>query len=227
MPLARKPKRAPRKLVAKDVQRLIRKDKEIKFNGTTMGTYVGGVGTAVSSTGLTLGLFAIAQGLTDSNRIGDTIFLTKRIEARLKFMWNPAEVALWHATVRCMLVQCKNIQSTAAGPAFTEILDPGSSGAFDVYSPRRKDTLQLYNILYDELFPLQGNLAAGVPNSLNTHLINIDKQFPFLQKQIQYEAASATNAESGGLFMMMLSTIPAASAEPTVEGFVRLYFTDA
>lgn len=163
------------KLVTKrQVKRLINANIETKMLNVYSGTF-----NALATPSLNA-IANITQGITDAQRIGDTI-KWKGIKIRL-FPHN-ISTTLTNQYARFIIFQWHNSDVTTT-PTVADILNLGVGGVQNYTSQYNWDTRHLYNIMYDRTF----SLAKGDTDSANQYV-----SLPYLVpkwKQVQYSATT-------------------------------------
>jgi len=129
------------------VKTMVNQASELKF-------YLGLISAATcTTTAVVTQLTVIAQGITDSDRVGDRAHVLKMVLRGQALVGDPTNVV--------RLIVFVWIPNTT--PVSTSILLNGPSGAVDYQSVYSWDNRQLYKILYDKSFYLKGNGTANAP----------------------------------------------------------------
>lgn len=152
-------------------------------------------------------LNGMAQGIADTNRVGDLVNL-ESITVRLSVVKNTSALVL-NTVFRCMIVWTAG----ATVPTLATILQ--SSGAiYCPYSPQYWDQRKQFHIIADKI----------------GHVDNLDDNFRMVKlrkslkgKVSQYQAATTT-VNYGTLYIVLASDRVFADS-PAVVGYSRLVFT--
>lgn len=146
---------APRQ--RKQVKSLITRGEEIKF-------YVSSNAVATTATAQIFDIFAPAQGLTDSQRVGDEVKL-KKIRAHLQFIKDTASTAVFDF-VRVIFFQWRPSSSFLAPTPGQLLLTDPSLGAISHRSFYSVDTQHEYSILKDKTYVFSGSAGTAWTNGL-------------------------------------------------------------
>ncbi len=171
--------------------------------------YYDNVGSgAVSSTGTVTQMTTIAQGLTNTDRVGNSIKL-QRVQLKLNITKHASATSTLY---RVILARDNDL--TTVFPTFAKILSTTTSG-YAHLSPYTWNAVQgqRFGILYD----FSGVLDT---NTLTT-LESID--IPH-SGHIKYVGAATTDAAEGNLFLFVISN--EATNTPTITWVSRTTFTD-
>lgn len=145
-------------------------------------------------------LSGIAQGVSDSQRVGDSVKPTSLdIRGNIYASVNGA----LGQTIRIIVFQWRPSLGSYA-PSLSAILNNGSTT--DGYQPfyqLNRDTRSQYKILADRTYMLLGSTyASGQQTSLAGKYVHLKMKLK--QPKIQWQAASTTN-QMNGLYMVILS----------------------
>lgn len=208
MSTTRKPfSKEQKKEVRKIAKSAARADLEVKFWNTAITEF------SVTSVGSNIAFSDIAQGLLDSNRIGDEI---KPIHLRVEGLASAGDI---RSTLRIILYQYLALVDTGvAQPTYKDILnDLYDQTEYATLSPRNMDKKSLFHILADRTL----TLSPG----------NGQKRFSFDKKvnlrKINYVDASATNC-TGRVLCLIVSdnTTAVAGDQPRFKFISTLQFVD-
>lgn len=179
------------------------------------------VATAASTVSTTPGVFSLTLipqatvNATDSVREGDRVYLKKLYIRGTWFTGDTTQI--------CRLIFFQWKPNSAASPG--NILTNGPSGTIDVNSHYVHDNRQMYKILWDKTFLLEGNgSAATAPVTTGTQ-----KRFQLilnrgLLRQLQF--AQGTTVSSNAVYFLSISD-SAAVTHPTLNMMTRVMFTDS
>ncbi|AXH74174.1 MAG: capsid protein [Cressdnaviricota sp.] len=226
-----KPKGKPlNKRQKKQVRRLATIGKELKFAITFSAN-----GVAVTSAGTIYDLTNVAQGTTDTSRVGDRLTLCGKMELFLQFVGPESLTGLVndiYNTIRIVVFQLKEKAVAGTNPITTDIFLNGPTGAADVLSLYNHDNRQIYTILKDVVINLVNNQnstvgGTGFTTAQSNHIWTKKLMIPMgkkVRKDIQY--ISGGNNGYNKIFMMVFSDSGAAP-NPTMTGNSKVFFRDA
>lgn len=172
-------------------------------------------------------LTEIAQGVADTQRVGDELTL-KGCHIKLLLRNGLGNVANEMNLARCIVFQYKS-QDNA--PTISELLlaNVPSGNTQGAMSNLNIDYRNIYNILWDETYILD----QGTPNASNfgnggqiVKYIDVDIPLKYAKKKVQYEAASTSNSVNG-LYLMVVGHSASITTDPTVAGSWTVHFTDS
>lgn len=155
-------------------------------------------------------LSMIPQGVLDTQRIGDTVYIES---IQFKFIvqspdnWNYSRIQLiqWH-------------EDTAfSNPSMAITLQSATTIPRDLVSPLQIDKNQKFTILYDKLF---GQVAAAETQDISISLYK-DKGF---KRKLEFTNSSTTGM---GHFFLLVSSNSNVVPNPTLDGWVRIRYRDA
>lgn len=200
-----------------EVKRLIRGNMETKYKFTNSTA-----GFAVSAAAQIDGtFFDIAQGVADTNRVGDRLKWGSKIHLNLQMVASGDD----YNTFRWMLVQWHPTSTAAPTPVMADILLNGPSAAPDVLSQYNHDNRQNYRVLWDRKYIVTGAAAANKPiTSIVARYVTATISLKRARKMVQYQGGGlhATNR----LFLIYMSD-SAAIPHPTASVTTKVFFTDA
>lgn len=174
--------------------------------------------TGVSSTsGLQCITEGIQQGTTDSQRVGDTIKLTK---IYLRLFWGIGDSENF---MRFIVFQWKPSDQTTA-PTAADILLPGASSIVDISSQYNHDKRSLFKILFDKTISMNGDgTGAGSPDTSTSRGFCVETLLPKVDR-VSFEAATVRGM--GHIYVLSVSDstiIP----HPYIYYSMKVMYTDA
>lgn len=179
-------------------------------------------------------LTQIAQGLLDTDRIGDQVYI-KNAYLRLQTAVDPDTTSInANVSMRMIMFQAHEVVDTtgAVGPAlntiynWNRVLLDGPSGFPDIWSQYNHDRRELYTILYDKTWHQVGSGGAGL--ALNDSIIeNFVLTIPLgrAKKKIQYVGGGTNNA-SNHIFLLIIGPNNTVD-DPFGLGSWKLEYTDS
>lgn len=199
-----------KKEVKSEVKKALTKTVEEKFHNFAIGS------AQIAGTGNIWDVTQIAQGLLDSNRVGDHI---RPVEVDL-FATLRTSINNIDNNIRLILFQWKNQYDSVTGlPTFGDILNSSYSATVNtVNSPYNMDKLGLRRILFDRTYAL--NLY-----SKDQHVI---RKTRVPMRSIDYQNGSAQYG-NGKIFLMAVSddTTAVGGNMPLLSFVVQVRYTDA
>lgn len=165
-----------------------------------------------STTGNAYSLTRMGQGLTSTDRVGDSIKL-QHIEVRGRVVIATAGTT---SLVRVAIVRDLDGYGTAATPA--DAFELNGAGQAPL-SPWRFNRRERFSVLYDELFTVQGSTSDGVSS------------FPFYYNSahsghvLYLGATAAATSDGKGTVYLMACTDETVNL-PTIAFYSRVMFTD-
>jgi len=202
------------------VHKEVKKDVETKQH-TDGFTYTACYG-AIAGT-ITDHITDIAQGVTDTTRVGDELTL-KHIQVR-GTVFNGATNNT--NDIRIIIFQYKNSDNT---PIMDNLLQNSiiSGATRSAYSARAQDFMNEYVVLFDKVW----HTEIGIPGATNTgtsgqysHYVNFTVPLKYAKKKIQYEAA--TNAAVNGIYVMVIGSQASGASNPTCALQWAVSYTDS
>jgi hypothetical protein len=179
---------------------------ETKFVDTVSGL------AAATQSGVVTCVSQLAQGLTSTDRVGDSIRL-QHIEVRGTIIINAAAT---NTTVRVLVF--RDLDGYGTAPTGADVLE-NVGGTVAPNSPYRFNRRERFSILYDEMFQVQSILAQGTSSAAfyysSAH-----------EGHVKYLAATASAAANGkgSVYVMAISEEPTNT--PTYDFYSRILFTD-
>lgn len=190
--------------VTKPVKRYVKsqlaKNIEYKYN-----TYYFGP-SSIPNNGVVYNMISIAQGMGDTQRIGDTIKLKT-----ITFKYSVTNADTYNIT-RLIIFQWK--MNNSYPPTFTNVLN-GTSPT--VYSQYNVDNRQNFQVLYDR----SHTTDADDPIKIVRGRINCK----YAKKELTFYAGSASNGNQ--LIYALAISDSSASSHPLIEGEFNFWYTDA
>lgn len=204
-----------------EVNRMIDRKEELKFLAAAL------TGAASTSTPVITGIIDNAQGITDSEHVGDGIDLNGHIELRVLMQTdNTGDVTQANAFIRVIMFQwhptAQSGGATEPGPG--DVLLSSTPSMLTFYN---HDQRQNYTIIYDEVFALSGLVTAAGTVADSSHIVAV-RSFSTarLRKHIQYVAASSTTM-SNGLYLMTFSNLAADAQNPSIAWGSKVFYRDS
>lgn len=190
-------------------------------DGFTFTPFFGGTSGAIISH-----LTAISQGNTDTTRLGDELHL-QRIQVRGTVQNNAGALSNPWNQVRMLIFQYKSQDNN---PSVDELLiaSTASGGTRSCYSARNQDYLNIYNVLYDKMFIVEGGLANASnygSSGRYAQLVNVVVPLKYCKRKIQYEA-STSNAVNG-IYMVIIGSTASVTQNPTCVMQWTMSYTDS
>lgn len=202
-----------------DVQNIIHRNQELKY------VYFTAAATAVNSTPLfAAGQFDVAQGVTDQDRIGDSIDWCGTTELRIQVVNGQGATADTYNNVRLIVFQWH----PNSVPVAANLLLNGPSGAPDIYSALNHDNRQQYLVLFDKTWktvgPSNNTLVQGPnTNATTTGIMHYRISLKRATKHVQYVAGSLT--ATNRLWTMFVSD-SALATHPSVAYTFKSFYRD-
>ena len=178
---------------------------ETKFLDTVSAVAYG------SQAGVVTPVTQVAQGLTSTTRVGDSIKL-QTIEIRGTIHLVATTGSAFHR-----IILFRDLDNAGTAPVGSDVLEQTGT-AQCVSSPYRFNTRQRFSILFDEVFSLNNNGEQG--NSSDTFYYNTAHGGHVLY--LGSTAATASNGK-GSIYMLNLSDTATVSA---ASFYSRVTFTD-
>lgn len=156
----------------------------------------------------------IAQGTSDSDRIGNSI-LAKDIQLRMAINF-PATATVQGIHCRAMLLCWKeNLQ--ANGPTIAKIFESPTN----LYSPVNKDNSDQFVVIKDKFFTLECPNGLAVTAGFKTF-----KWFKKLDWHIRFIGSTTTSGSQNHLLLILRSSATGATNALGVTYYSRLNYTD-
>lgn len=181
-------------------KRIVRRYDELKFKDVYDST------AAVQSSSLAAarGLLGVAQGVGDTQRVGDQLYLTS-IQINLQLTVSSTQV------MRLIIFKWKPL-TTSYVPTLQDILNSPSNTAVGPVYMKRIDTAQEFTILYDKAWAFQ---VANVSNRIIR--INLSKKLG----KVQFDAGTTDGLHK--IYYFLLTDVSAAN---TVSMYTRIRYKD-
>lgn len=199
-----------KKAVTAIVKKQINNDVETKFHEER---YTTNPDNSALSANQLFRITNIAQGQTDSTRIGDEVKPTS-IRVRIASQTNLADPEL--AVLRAVLFQW-HPDSVRDPPSFDEILMTPSLAT--VYAPQSElnhDQRKQFSVLADQMWTINKN---GAENAIHLNTLKSRKM-----RKLQFRNASQDGNEH--IYLLIVSDRNILSAEPIVRVSARVNYTD-
>lgn len=193
----------------KQVKRLITSRQEKKFFISNTSSW------PVSTTPSVFQLSVIPQGDTDTSRDGDRLMITK---VYVRGYWTFSNDL--YNTIRLIFFQWKPNTT----PAATDILLAGPSASVDTVSQYNHDNRQLYKIMWDKFYHIEGNGTTSSQPLTSTGIRPFHAILHMPNKQLQYVAGSTTGTNQ---FYYLAVTDSSVTSDPTLTMSVKFMFTDS
>lgn len=200
----------------REVKKLIDVGTELYYQvGTLNNQSITTVGSIIGTP------FDIAQGITDSDRTGDSIHWCGTMEFRIRITNGLGSTGDVYNNVRCIIFQ----YHPNTTPTIGTVLLTGASGVIDFLSPYSHDNRQTYKILFDKVFTTVGNnSSASNPYADNVTLYRSYKiSLKRATKKVQYVAG--TTVGTNRFFIILLSDSSLVT-HPTVSYTTKVFYRD-
>lgn len=202
------------------VHKEVKKDVEHKqhTDGFTFTSTWGAIGGTITDH-----ITDIAQGVTDTTRVGDELTLV-HIKVRGAILNGTSNL---YNDIRIIVFQYKNSDNT---PIMDNLLQNSviSGATRSAYSARAQDYMNEYIVLADHVYHLEG----GTPNAANygqsgqyAKHVEFNVPLKYAKKKVQYEAA--TNAAVNGIYVMVIGSSANVASNPQVALQWAVTYTDA
>lgn len=193
-----------------EVKKLIAVRQELKFFLSQTNA------RAVTNSPVIFQITNIPQGVADTDRTGDRLYL-KKAYVRL-------HVAIGDFTNMFRIIFFQWKPNTVPAISGSDILLPGASGSIDYLSQYNHDNRQEFRILYDRTYNLNGNgSGASDPITSTSQVIKFIKLRPKL-KQLQYAGGSTVGTNQVYYLAISDSSI---LPNPTFSMSVKFLYTDS
>lgn len=198
-------RQAVKKLATKQyVKKLVRKEAETKYNDNLFSA-------SVDTTGTLIDVFDPAQGVADTDRVGDKVTLRGM---RMSFKMAAADTSNY---VRIVLFQWYP-NSNLSVPTIGTVLFDVSTGDRAMTSPYVHDYQNQFHVIYDKVF----TLAINSDTIIRTRTFK--PNFKYVKKTVEFTAGTV-NA-SNKLYVFAISDSGAIS-HPTVFMYTRVFYDDS
>lgn len=210
----------------KQVNRIVDSKSELKFILPFLSS------AASTSTPIITGLTDNAQGLGDSEHVGDEVRLCGTLEFKYRLNVDLGnDLTQQVIFIRVLMFQWHPVSASggATEPTAANILLNGISGAPDTFSMYNHDTRQQYKIMYDRVHKLIGPGTATTnaynPDVANQYTRRINLKKKKVHQILRYQAASSTNA-SNHIYVMTMSSVAADAQNPTLQWMAKVFYRD-
>lgn len=195
---------------SKQVKRMMSVRSELKYHSKTFNNQSFGIGTGFYLVDLT----DVAQGQTDTTRIGDKATLS-RIEYTYSLI---PTLATQTNVVRIMFFQYKP-NDAAVLTSIDGIVDNGPSGILDPWSPYDHDFKTDYTILSDKMYTMNPN--GEMVKTQKTRYLPIKKA----RKDLTYVAGATFGGNH--IYMAVWSNGLLGTNPVQITGRTRIFYRDA
>lgn len=213
------------------VKRIVNRHAELKY---FTAAPVNGAAVPQAGAGANFDISNVAQGLLDTNRVGDRLEWCGKMDIYLQIVGPESLTGLVndiYNTVRFIIFQYHPHAVGGTSPVPTEILLNGPTGAIDVGSQYNHDQRQNYKILYDRVFTLVNNQNSTVGGTGFTamqnnhvHTCKFRVSLKNAKKDAQFNAAGTNGTNK--IFYFMISD-SAAAPNPTYSLITKIFFRDS
>lgn len=194
-------------LVRKEtVKRMIHSARETKYRDTAFNT------TINITTQAPVDLTFIAQGDTDSNRIGDSIEW-KNLEVRFALGSAGSVAAATAYTTRVVIFQW-HPSDAITPPGYGDVMQSTTSAV----SPPNHDQMSNYKIIYDEIFN---------PSNVGEGTYTRDFVIPASRGRKSINFLGGSTSGMNKLYMIAWTNVASGSTSPTFNYYTRLNYYDA
>lgn len=164
-------------------------------------------------------LTGTAQGLTDSNRVGDSV---KARFLQCRFYVTPNFINQNNNLVRLMLIVDKSVSSSMAigTPTAAQIF----SSTSNPFSPLNKDNGDRFIILKDKVMALNSPTPTAATNPAHGGDSRIVKWNIPLDFHVKYAASAITDLAANNIFLVVWTNLTATG--PSITYYSRFKYTD-
>lgn len=203
-----------------EVKTLISRRSELKFKIQNQSS------TAISSTASIAAIFVVGQGISDQQRIGDSLNWCGTLELNLQVVNGLGATGDNYSNVRVILFQW-HPSTTDYVPVTSDILLAGPSTNPDIHSVYNHDNRQLYTIIHDKVYRTMGNVNTTnsvVTTLTSTGVMQIRIPTKRLQKKAQFTGGANTGTNQ--IFMIQVSD-SALATHPTTTWAGKVFYRDS
>lgn len=201
------------------VKRLVDSESELKYIA-----FSSGAATSVTSTmNISNSPFAVPQGVTDSERVGDSLKYCGTLEFRYQCVCAQGATGDVYDNIRIVIFQWHPNSTPIASSVFLT----GPSGSVDIFSTYSHDNRQLFRVLYDKTHCMVGQVNAAITpatEAVSTGVIHAFIPMKPAQKHTQFAGGGATGTN---LIYIALVSDSSAATHPTITYQSKLFFRDA
>jgi len=203
------------------VKRIVAVREELKFLNAALAS------AAQSTTPIITGIIDNAQGLSDSEHVGDGIMLAGSIQFRATLTADiTGDGTQSLPFIRVIMFQWHPTATSggATEPTAGDILLSSSPTMLTFHN---HDQRQNYTIIMDRVVALTG-VTTATPALCGQEHKYVQGSFPVsrLRKRIQYVAASSTTM-SNGLYVMTFSNLASDAQNPAMAWGTKVFYRDA
>jgi len=169
------------------------------------------------------GQFDIAQGITDSERVGDSIEWAGSIDLKVQVVNGIGATGDEYNNIRMLIVQWH--PNSIPTPA--SVLLAGPSAVVDIYSMPSHDNRQEFKILFDKTWRTVGNTnAATTPgtSALTTGVLSYQIPLTKATKKVQYVGGALTGTNRFYVITMSDSIL---ATHPSLTYTTKVVYRDA
>lgn len=200
------------------VKRLVHQTQELKYIAFNSGVATQATSTmSVSNTP-----FAIPQGVTDQDRVGDSITYGPFLKLRINIANGQGATGDIYNNVRVAIVQWKPNTVPTAGDIFLN--DP--SGAPGVYSNYSHDKRQMFNILFDKVWTTIGNAAAAGTANTSAFVTGVQDLTISLKRAVKHVQYLAGGTSGTNLLYICIVSDSALATHPNFTYQTKLVYRD-
>jgi len=209
-----------KKLIQSQINKSI-ETKELTYNYTNVGSS-NFSSISYGSTAIVAGLFgAIAQGVNDGQRIGNSLF-ARGVNIHMAIQNASADIT---NQVRFICFQPKkgmatNIQPSSTASFVQSVLSGAASGATQWLQPVDTDR---FEVIFDKVYYLK-NTAVDGSTSASAVSTRFLRKFIKVNKKIQWDDSGVVNND---IYLLAISDSAAVPNPGAVAGYVRVYYKDA
>lgn len=159
------------------------------------------------------------QGLTDSNRVGNSI-LAKDLQLRLACNFTPQTGPPLILGLHCrFMLICWKENAQVNAPTAAKIFEVASN----LYSPVNKDNSDQFVVLKDKFFTMNAQTQPVTSGSQGFMQFKIFKK---LDWHMRYNGAAAAANTQGHIYLILRSSTTNSAAALSTTYYSRLNFTD-
>ncbi len=172
---------------------------------------VTGASTAADSNGTVVNAFPVAQGVTGTDRVGDSV----KLQGIRAVFWLRMSTGATRTACRCLLV--RDLENAGAAPNVSDILKSTSSSQSPVCPYNFINTRTRFKILFDEI------VALSI-NGEETAVISTDFKH---EGHVRFRGATGSNSSmaQGSLWLLFISNETSLNL-PDITYFIRTTYTD-
>ncbi len=169
---------------------------------------ISSTGNSTDWDGTSFHLSAIAQGITDSQRIGRQVTPIS--------LYVKAFAAVGDTYNRCRLIVVQDTNSCGSVPSVSDILQ-NTGSLLSTISTREDSTLSRFRTLYDKVVTVD---TATPSKAFPKKFIKLDRSL-----KMTWESTAGTSPSANQLYMVQISDSSAAT-HPTMAHYMEFRYTD-